>query len=280
MRGATAAAGTVTATGPEAHGVHAHRVIFIDLARAMAVVMMVYGHTVDALLAEPYRVGRIYSAWQFQRGLTSCFFLLLSGFAFSITTSRHWQSHLQISPAFVKRVRRFGLFIILGYALHFPVRHFSDLPSASAELWRYFLTCDVLLLIGVAFISVQLLVLVTRTRARFTIAAFAIATLLVAATPLEGSPTIDTWHGFFAGVGYITLAATPLVAARPLARQGHRALSRAGMLAGLISVSSLLLTTTSLPTGVFQRIGLTTTDLWIALSAVAIVTNRISLVRA
>jgi uncharacterized membrane protein len=189
----TVTGGAVTA----APGVHAHRVIFIDLARAMAVVMMVYGHTVDALLAEPYRVGRLYDIWQFQRGLTSCFFLLLSGFAFSIATSRHWHAHLQFSAALVKRMRRFALFILLGYALHFPVRHFSELPSASADLWRFFYSVDVLQLIGVAFIGVQLLVIVTRTRLRFTIAAFALATLLVVTAPavwsIDWSAVLPLW---------------------------------------------------------------------------------------
>jgi len=88
------------------HGVHAHRVIFIDLARALAVVFMVYGHSVDALLAPQFRAGTWYDVWQFQRGLTSCLFLLLSGFAFSIATARHWTLHVTPSPAFVRRTRQ------------------------------------------------------------------------------------------------------------------------------------------------------------------------------
>jgi len=109
------------------HHPQAHPVIFIDLARAMAVVMMVYGHTVDALLGQQYRVGAWFAVWQFQRGLTSCLFLLLSGFAFSIATTRHWPSHVRISPSFFRRVRRFALFVMLGYALHFPVNHLAGL---------------------------------------------------------------------------------------------------------------------------------------------------------
>ena len=78
-------------------GVAAHRVIFIDLARAVAVFLMIQGHTVSALLAPEYRAGRLFDVWVFQRGLTSCLFLLLSGFAFSIATSRHWPS--QVRPS-------------------------------------------------------------------------------------------------------------------------------------------------------------------------------------
>jgi len=74
------------------HG--AHRVIFIDLVRALAVAFMLYGHTASALLAPRYQVGRWFDVWQFQRGLTSSLFLLLGGFAFSIATSRRWASQI------------------------------------------------------------------------------------------------------------------------------------------------------------------------------------------
>jgi uncharacterized membrane protein len=159
------------------------RVIFIDLARALAVVFMLYGHTVSALLASEYRAGTWFEVWTFQRGLTSSLFLLLSGFAFSIATSRHWQTHLRVSPALLKRVRRFGLFILLGYALHVPVARLVELPSASADRWQAFLAADVLQLIGVSFFAIQLLVLVTRSRAVFTAVALLLAVAIVALTP-------------------------------------------------------------------------------------------------
>ena len=117
-------------------GAHAHRVIFIDLARALAIVFMIYGHTISALLAPEYRSGPWYDAWVFQRGLTSTLFLLLSGFAFSIATTRHWAMHTYLSPAVTKRIRRFGLFVLLGYALHFPVGNVAGLTGLPAERWQ------------------------------------------------------------------------------------------------------------------------------------------------
>jgi uncharacterized membrane protein len=160
-----------------------HRVVFIDLARALAVGFMLYGHTVDALLAPGYQVGTWFDVWQFQRGLTSSLFLLLSGFAFSIATTRHWSSHLRLSDTVVKRLRRFGLLILLGYGLHFPVARFVLLPTATEMERRALLAVDVLQLIGVTLIVVQALVLVTRSRRLFTIAAFVLTGLLVAITP-------------------------------------------------------------------------------------------------
>jgi len=164
-------------------GLRSHRVIFVDLGRALAVTFMLYGHTVSALLAPEYQRGRWFDVWQFQRGLTSSLFLLLAGFAFSVATGRNWAAHLRWSPALLKRVRRFGLFIVLGYALHFPVGRLVDLPSASDERWQSFLIVDVLQLIGVTFILVQLLVLVTRTRRALTFATLTLAIAAMLATP-------------------------------------------------------------------------------------------------
>jgi hypothetical membrane protein len=109
-----------------------------------------------------------------------------------------------------------------------------------------------------------------------TAAATGLATLAVAALPLDRSPRVDTWHGIAAGFGYVTLAATPLVAARPLWRRGHRQLARLGVLAGAVSGVSLLLASTRLPTGAFQRLGLTAADTWVATSAVAMITGRLA----
>jgi uncharacterized membrane protein len=164
-------------------GVHAHRVIFIDLTRALAVVLMVYGHTISALLATEYRSGPWYDAWVFQRGLTSSLFLLLSGFAFSIATTRHWATHMRVSPAVIKRLRRFGLFIVLGYALHFPAGTVAALVGIGPERWRSFLAVDVLQLVGGMFILIQALVMVTRSRRVFMTTSFALAVVVVALTP-------------------------------------------------------------------------------------------------
>jgi uncharacterized membrane protein len=179
------------------------RVVFIDLARALAVVFMLYGHAVSALLDPVYRTGTWFDIWTFQRGLTSCLFLLLSGFAFSIATARHWASHLSLSPAILKRARRFALFIGLGYALHFPVTQFAELTRIPPDRWQSFVAVDVLQLIGVTFVGVQLLVLITRSRRAFMMTCMVLALVLVGLTPMAWS--IDwTRHVPLALAGYFT----------------------------------------------------------------------------
>ncbi len=176
----------MTATGTDTAGrrsTGATRVIFIDLARALAVVFMLYGHTVDALLAPAYRSGAVFDIWQFQRGLTSGLFLLLSGFAFSIATTRHWASHLAPSPALVKRIRRFALFIFLGYAIRFPIPSLFGLEHATDAEWRQLIGVDVLQLIGVTFLAVQALVMLSRSRQVFSVVTVALALALTLVAP-------------------------------------------------------------------------------------------------
>jgi len=202
-------------TSSAATGPRAHRVIFVDLGRFVALVFMLYGHTVDALLDPMYQRGAWFEAWQFQRGLTSSLFLLLSGFAFSVATTRRWAEHLHVSPAALRRVRRFGLFVLLGYALHMPVSRFAHLPSATPEQWRALLAVDVLQLIGVTYLLVQALVVVTRSPPRFLATSLALGLGFVVFTPAVRA--LDwTWLGAPLAA-YVTPAAGSLFPLFPYA---------------------------------------------------------------
>jgi hypothetical protein len=106
-------------------------------------------------------------------------------------------------------------------------------------------------------------------------AGMGVATLVVAAVPLGRSPATDHWHGIVAVVGYTLLAVTPLLAIRPLLLQGHRGLARVSIAAAAASGSALLLSDLTPLTGLFQRIGLTVGQAWIAGSALAIVLGRL-----
>lgn len=188
MSGSSAPASTDPAASPPAQPAPGPgRVVFIDLARAVAVVMMVQGHTIDVLLDAPYRQGAAYEWWLFVRGLTSCMFLTLSGVAFSLTTCRHWQAHLRWSTRVVKRVRRFLFFFALAYLVRFPMGKFSHLQWATPERWQSFFVVDILQLVALTLLGLQLLIVVAQTPRRFAIVSAGLAVVVVALTPF-------TWH--------------------------------------------------------------------------------------
>lgn len=160
-------------------------------------------------------------------------------------------------------------------------REYSSIDDAISRLAAVGADSRPLMTTGFVVFGVSLPIYATALRrvtsgpAWLMAAATGIATLGVAATPLDHSATIDRWHAVFAGVGYVTLALTPLLAARSLRGQGHPALAGVGVGAGAVSGICLALTTSSLPSGLFQRIGLTATDLWIAITAVAIAAGKL-----
>jgi hypothetical membrane protein len=100
--------------------------------------------------------------------------------------------------------------------------------------------------------------------------ASAVATLGVAALPLDRSSRIDVLHGAAATLGYITLAATSLFAASALRQLGHSRAARISMLAGLLTTLCLAATVLGPKHGLFQRLGVSIGDGWIVVAAAAI----------
>lgn len=165
------------------------RVVFVDLARACAVLFMVQGHTLHVLLRAGYEADFWFGPWLFLRGLTSCLFLLLSGFAFSVVTDRHWEDFLAFTPRVQRRVTRFFFFLGLGYLLHFPMARFAHLPFATSERWRSFLQVDILQVVAVSLLLLQALIALLRTRRRYVTGCAAVAVVAALATPLTWRQT-------------------------------------------------------------------------------------------
>lgn len=107
-------------------------------------------------------------------------------------------------------------------------------------------------------------------RTALALAATAVSTLAVAALPLGSSDAVDSLHGLAAGLGYVTLVLAPIAARKPLRRMGRRRLAAAGVLASTIAAVSLTASLTSAPTGLFQRLGIASIDIWIVAVAVLI----------
>lgn len=97
----------------------------------------------------------------------------------------------------------------------------------------------------------------------------------VAAFPLHGSGRGDVIHGGFALLGYLSLSAMPLLAAGPLHDAGRRGAAVASVVAGVACAGSLAATRVDDRTGLFQRIGTTTGNVWIlAAGVVLLMANR------
>jgi len=111
-----------------------HRIVFLDLLRALAVVMMVEGHTVDVLLLDEYRNYEYlgFKLWRFLRGLTAPIFLLTAG-AVYVYLLRSTDLPFRDNPRVAKGVRRALLLFALGYLLRFPSSTIIGVFSAPDE---------------------------------------------------------------------------------------------------------------------------------------------------
>lgn len=98
-----------------------------------------------------------------------------------------------------------------------------------------------------------------------------LATLGVALTPLG---RYDTAHFVFATIGYVSLAATPVLASRTLRHRGAVGAARWSVACGLATALLLTASTADTGHGLTQRLGLGITDLWIVVVALGICSAR------
>ncbi len=89
----------------------------LDAARGFAVVAMVLGHTLDALLAPAVRAHPWVQHYWALRGLTAPLFLLVSGWA--VVAALGGRANAE-SETYGRRVRRALLLLFLGYLLKWP----------------------------------------------------------------------------------------------------------------------------------------------------------------
>ncbi len=126
-----------------------NRIIFIDLMRAFAVLMMVQGHTVDVLLSTQFRdpESPFFMVWNFMRGMTAPIFLFTSGNVFTYLFKLADQPFGN-NPRTKKGIKRFLLLVFLGYFLRYPSATIINFSNVRPDQWRTFWAVDVLQLIG------------------------------------------------------------------------------------------------------------------------------------
>ena len=180
----------------------AHRVIFIDLMRAIAVLQMVQGHTIDVLLAPELRTTElpVYAVWYFLRGMTAPIFMFTAGTVFTYlfhSVKRPFGENYRVKKGF----RRAFLLIFLGYLLKYPTWTIFDFSEVTAEKWQLFISVDVLQLIGFSLlILLFILFIAEKLKLNYTATFITITTIIFIA-----SPFIET-------INWISLLPAPIAA--------------------------------------------------------------------
>jgi len=152
--------------------------------RAFAVLMMVQGHTINALLADEYRSfdSIFYTIWHSLRGFTAPIFMFSSGTVFTYLLMNKNLPFNQ-NPRVWKGIKRFLLLVFLGYFLRSPLGSLFDLQSVSEQQWEVFFVVDALHLIGVGLLAIIILEFVSekiKINNYFIFCATAATTFLIA----------------------------------------------------------------------------------------------------
>lgn len=131
------------------------RILYLDLLRAFAVLMMVQGHTIHTFLAEEYRTfdSVFYTVWHMMRGYTAPVFMFTAGVVF---TYLFYLKKLPFAenPRVKKGIKRFALLLITGYLLRYPTYKIFSLAHVSHERWLIFFSVDALHLIGFGLLTI------------------------------------------------------------------------------------------------------------------------------
>lgn len=196
------------------------RLRFIDVYRGLAILLMLHGHTADAVLSPTEKMSLAFQIYTVFRGFTAPMFLFISGFAFSITTLKRADEYFKFSKKFIKRLRKFLFITLLGYFLHLPYLSLKKILNESDfQTLAQLFSSDVLQVIGLTLLFLQITLFLIKDEAKFANLMLYLGALIFATSqifftidfskflPLPISQYLNTFNGskfpFFPWSGFV-----------------------------------------------------------------------------
>ncbi len=127
-----------------------NRLVFIDVLRGWAGIVMIEVHVVNALMQPHFREAEWFSVLNYINGLVAPSFLFVAGFIFVITSERKLDEFRSFGRVFWKQLGRIALIWIIGYGLHLPFFSYTrTITETTEEGWLKFYQADILHCIAV-----------------------------------------------------------------------------------------------------------------------------------
>ena len=149
------------------------RLIFVDLLRGGALLVMIETHVFNTMLVLQLRDTAWFHSLNFINGLVAPSFLFVSGFVFIIVSRRKAEDFRTFGPDFWRQLRRIGLIWGIGYVLHLPYQSLNRIRAeATPEDWLRFYQADILhcIAVGLVFLLISVIVIKSeRVRRRVTL---------------------------------------------------------------------------------------------------------------
>lgn len=159
------------------------RVVFLDVARFLAIGLMTFAHVADSLVLPSQWKTAFGGAYALTRGSTAPLFLLVAGWAFAVSSRANLDAYRQPSRKLLARVSRVLTLCMWGWVLTMPWWHPLFPHEAPEDTWVAFTGLSALHCVGLSLLIAQGVVLVTRTQAQLERALFALAFGFVALAP-------------------------------------------------------------------------------------------------
>jgi len=160
-----------------------NRLASLDLARFVAMLLMVQGHTIYAMIAPEQISGSdAWEIWAWIRGFTAPMFLTVSGIVQVFANGRNEDGKLK-SNLIKRRIITALIVLIIGYLLAFPAGRIFDLPFIQYKYWSYFFRVNILQLIGITLLWSLFYFRITRKDKSLMILSFSTFIILTVLTP-------------------------------------------------------------------------------------------------
>ncbi len=160
------------------------RLTLLDAVKVAAMIMMMQGHTIDALVRPDEMNLTEFPGliWQHLRGFTAPIFLSVSGMLFALTMQRSPSGRMRMQQAWL-RIRWALVLMATAYVLVFPASNIFHLSFVSPAGWTLFFQANILQLNALALILTTCIALVTTSEKSFRVVCYSISAILVFATP-------------------------------------------------------------------------------------------------
>ncbi len=169
------------------------RLYALDLARFVAMILMMQGHILDTLVSPsvidvssfPWNI------WHMIRGVTAPVFLMVSGVVHVFANKRDTSG--RIRPDVLARRIRWALTLIgIGYLMVFPANRLWDLPYVPQSSWQTALAVNILQLTGATILLFAAVMSSTRSVASMGFRALVTALTILALTPIMYSQHVSS----------------------------------------------------------------------------------------
>ena len=176
-----------------------HRLFALDLARLMAMLMMMQGHTIDALV-QPQLMNLSefpWNIWQFMRGLTAPIFLIVSGTVHVFAMKRNELGAMSEETR-KRRMNWAWIILLCGYMLVFPANRLIDLPFVQPDALEMFFQVNILQLT-----ACTLMAIVWLSTHTYSVRSLGIRSGIIALSFFALAPIVHSIHWFDFLPGFI-----------------------------------------------------------------------------